>query len=104
MGKILESMEGTLVPLKVKSKLNNYSITFYEDINGLFNALDKDCWYVIDKNLQQLYNFNFLPKKIYYECNEITKSFEHIEILLNEFVKNKFKYNTQVIVIGGGTL
>jgi len=104
MDKILELMEDTLAPLKIKSKLNNYNVTFFKNINDLFNSLNEDYWFIIDKNLQTYYNFNFISKKIYYECNEQTKSFEQIEILLNEFTKNQFKSNTQVIIVGGGTL
>jgi len=104
MDKTLELMEDTLAPLKVNSKLNNYKITFHKNINELFNSLNEDYWYIIDKNLQKYYNFDFISKKIYYDCNEQTKSFDHIELLLNEFVKNQFKHNTQVVIVGGGTL
>jgi 3-dehydroquinate synthase len=104
MDKTLQLTEDTLVPLKVNSKLNNYEITFHKTINELFSSLNEDYWYIIDKNLQEYYNFDFISKKIYYDCNEQTKSFNNIELLLSEFVKNQFKNNTQVIVVGGGTL
>jgi 3-dehydroquinate synthase len=97
-------MEDTLAPLKVKSNLNDYKITFHDTVEGLLNILDKQSWFIIDKNLKQYYNFDFLPNKIFYECNENTKSFDHIEILLKTFSQNQFKSNTEVIIIGGGTL
>ena len=104
MDKILSLMEDTLAPLKVKSNLNDYKITFHDTVEGLLNILDKQSWFIIDKNLKQYYNFDFLPNKIFYECNENTKSFDHIEILLKTFSQNQFKSNTEVIIIGGGTL
>jgi 3-dehydroquinate synthase len=104
MDKILPLMEDTLAPLKVKSNLNDYKITFHDTVEGLLNILDKQSWFIIDKNLKQYYNFDFLPNKIFYECNENTKSFDHIEILLKTFTQNQFKSNTEVIIIGGGTL
>jgi 3-dehydroquinate synthase len=97
-------MEDTLAPLKVKSNLNDYKITFHDTVEGLLNILDKQSWFIIDKNLKQYYDFDFLPNKIFYECNENTKSFDHIEILLKTFTQNQFKSNTEVIIIGGGTL
>jgi 3-dehydroquinate synthase len=97
-------MEDTLAPLKVKSNLNNYKITFHDTVEELLNVLDKQNWFIIDKNLKQYYNFDLLPNKIFYECNENTKSFDHIEILLKTFTQNQFKSNTEVIIIGGGTL
>ena len=104
MDKILSLMEDTLAPLKVKSNLNDYKITFHDTVEGLLNILDKQSWFIIDKNLKQYYDFDFLPNKIFYECNENTKSFDHIEILLKTFTQNQFKSNTEVIIIGGGTL
>jgi len=104
MDKILELMEDTLAPLKVNSKLNSYKITFHKNVSELFNSLSNDCWYIIDKNLQTYYDFSFASKKIYYDCNEQTKSFDHAGLLLDEFIKNQFKHNTQVVIIGGGTL
>ena len=104
MDKILSLMEDTLAPLKVKSNLNDYKITFHDTVKGLLNILDKQSWFIIDKNLKQYYDFDFLPNKIFYECNENTKSFDHIEILLKTFTQNQFKSNTEVIIIGGGTL
>lgn len=104
MDKILPLMEDTLAPLKVKSNLNNYKITFHDTVEELLNVLDKQNWFIIDKNLKQYYNFDLLPNKIFYECNENTKSFDHIEILLKTFTQNQFKSNTEVIIIGGGTL
>ena len=104
MDKILPLMEDTLAPLKVKSNLNNYKITFHDTVEELLNVLDKQSWFIIDKNLKQYYNFDLLPNKIFYECNENTKSFDHIEILLKTFTQNQFKSNTEVIIIGGGTL
>ena len=104
MDKTLLLTEDILAPLKVKSNLNNYIITFHDTIDNLLETLNKDSWVIIDKNLTQYYNFNSLPNKIYYDCNETTKSFSHIEILLNKFVENQFKSNTEVIIIGGGTL
>jgi 3-dehydroquinate synthase len=97
-------MEDTLAPLKVKSNLNDYKITFHDTVEELLNILDKQSWFIIDKNLKQYYNFDLLPNKIFYECNENTKSFDHIEILLKTFTQNQFKSNTEVIIIGGGTL
>jgi 3-dehydroquinate synthase len=104
MDKILPLMEDTLAPLKVKSNLNNYKITFHDTVEELLNVLNKQSWFIIDKNLKQYYNFDLLPNKIFYECNENTKSFDHIEILLKTFTQNQFKSNTEVIIIGGGTL
>lgn len=104
MDKILPLMEDTLAPLKVKSNLNDYKITFHDTVEELLNILDKQSWFIIDKNLKQYYNFDLLPNKIFYECNENTKSFDHIEILLKTFTQNQFKSNTEVIIIGGGTL
>ena len=104
MDKILSLMEDTLASLKVKSNLNDYKITFHDTVEGLLNILDKQSWFIIDKNLKQYYDFDFLPNKIFYECNENTKSFDHIEILLKTFTQNQFKSNTEVIIIGGGTL
>ena len=61
-------------------------------------------WFIIDENLKQYYNFDSLPNIIYYKCTEATKSFENIHVLLNQFTENKFKSNTEVVIIGGGTL
>jgi 3-dehydroquinate synthase len=104
MGKISQSTEGILVPLKVKSNLNNYEVTFYNTIEDLLNNLNKKSWFIIDKNLKNYYDFNSLYNKIFYECNETTKSFSHIEILLKTFTQKQYKSNTEVVIIGGGTL
>jgi 3-dehydroquinate synthase len=104
MDKTLQLTEGTLVPLKVKSNLNNYEVTFHNTIEDLLNNLNKQSWFIIDKNLKKYYDFNSLSNKIFYECNETTKSFDHIEILLKTFTQNQFKSNTEVVIIGGGTL
>jgi 3-dehydroquinate synthase len=104
MDKTLQLTEGTLVPLKVKSNLNNYKVTFHNTIEDLLNNLNKQSWFIIDKNLEKYYDFNSLSNKIFYECNETTKSFDHIEILLKTFTQNQFKSNTEVVIIGGGTL
>jgi len=104
MDKTLQLTEDILVPLKVKSNLNNYEITFHNTIEDLLNTLNKQNWFIIDKNLKKYYNFDSLSNKIFYECNETTKSFNHIEILLKTFTQNQFKSNTEVIIIGGGTL
>lgn len=104
MDKTLQLTEGTLVPLKVKSNLNNYKVTFHNTIEDLLNNLNKQSWFIIDKNLEKYYDFDSLSNKIFYECNETTKSFDHIEILLKTFTQNQFKSNTEVVIIGGGTL
>jgi 3-dehydroquinate synthase len=104
MDKTLQLTEDILVPLKVKSNLNNYEITFHNTVEDLLNTLNKQNWFIIDKNLKKYYNFDSLSNKIFYECNETTKSFNHIEILLKTFTQNQFKSNTEVIIIGGGTL
>jgi 3-dehydroquinate synthase len=97
-------MEDTLLPLRVKSNLNDYIITFHNSVEKLLHTLDKTNWFIIDENLNLYYNFDNIPNKIYYKCTEASKSFESIHILLNQFVENKFKANTEVVIIGGGTL
>jgi 3-dehydroquinate synthase len=104
MDKTLQLMEDTLPPLKVKSNLTDYTITFHNSVNKLLNTLNKTNWFIIDENLKQHYNFDNLPNIIYYKCTEATKSFENIHVLLNQFIENKFKSNTEVVIIGGGTL
>ena len=104
MDKTSQSTEDILPPLKVKSSLSSYEVTFHDSIEELLSTLDKTHWFIIDKNLHRYYNFENIPNKIYYECTETTKSFENIDILLNQFVENKFKANTEVVVVGGGTL
>jgi len=104
MDKTSQLTEDILLPLKVKSSLSSYEITFHDSIEELLSTLDKTHWFIIDKNLHRYYNFENIPNKIYYECTETTKSFENIDILLNQFVENKFKANTEVVVVGGGTL
>ena len=104
MDKTSQSTEDILPPLKVKSSLSSYEVTFHDSIEELLSTLDKTHWFIIDKNLHRYYNFESIPNKIYYECTETTKSFENIDILLNQFVENKFKANTEVVVVGGGTL
>ena len=51
MDKTLSLTEDILVPLKVKSNLNNYIITFHDTIDNLLETLNKDSWVIIDKNL-----------------------------------------------------
>ena len=60
MDKILPLMEDTLAPLKVKSNLNNYKITFHDTVEELLNVLNKQSWFIIDKNLKQYYNFEII--------------------------------------------
>jgi len=97
-------MEDTPLPLRVKSNLSDYVITFHNSVERLVHTLDKTNWFIIDENLRPYYNFDNIPNKIYYKCTEATKSFENIHILLDQFVENKFKANTEVVIIGGGTL
>lgn len=104
MDKTSQLMEDTLLPLRVKSNLNDYIITFHNSVEKLLHTLDKTNWFIIDENLNLYYNFDNIPNKIYYKCTEASKSFESIHILLNQFVENKFKANTEVVIIGGGTL
>jgi 3-dehydroquinate synthase len=104
MDKTSQLMVDTLAPLKVKSNINDYLITFYNSVEDLLNTLNKQNWFIIDKNLEKYYNFDFLPNTIFYECNENTKSYDHVEVLLKTFIQNQFKHNTEVIIIGGGTL
>jgi len=104
MDKISQLMEDTPLPLRVKSNLSDYVITFHNSVERLVHTLDKTNWFIIDENLRPYYNFDNIPNKIYYKCTEATKSFENIHILLDQFVENKFKANTEVVIIGGGTL
>ena len=41
MDKISQLMEDTLLPLRVKSNLNDYTITFHSSVEKLLHALDK---------------------------------------------------------------
>ena len=104
MDKTLQSMEDTLLPLKVKSNLSDYVVTFHNSIEKLLNTLDKKSWFIIDENLNQYYDFNNIPNKIYYKCTEDTKSFWKHKCIIKSIFRNKFKANTEVVVIGGGTL
>ena len=56
MDKTLQSMEDTLLPLKVKSNLSDYVVTFHNSIEKLLNTLDKKSWFIIDENLNQYYD------------------------------------------------
>jgi hypothetical protein len=51
MDKISQLMEDTPLPLRVKSNLSDYVITFHNSVERLVHTLDKTNWFIIDENL-----------------------------------------------------
>lgn len=93
-------------PLKVKSKIKNYTIRFIENLNEINSLIkNKNNITIIDKNVNDLF-FKKQPsdKIIIIESEEQIKSLEHSIKILKLFCDLKINSKNTIVVIGGGIL
>lgn len=92
----------------VKSKIQNYSVDFIEDIaNSLIQEIKKGDYIIIDRKIKNLHfeNLKFVLKKnkfIEIDANELQKSYSKINPIIRTLIINGFKKNNRLIAIGGG--
>lgn len=87
----------------IKSKSHNYDVTFVDDFKETLNY--SNALYIVDKNVESLYNLEYLKPKIVIESNEDTKTLESINTLLIDVLKSyAITKNTYLVAIGGGVI
>jgi len=95
---------------KVKSSVHNYEVDFVDDIEVALNEVLMDTDVVLlDKNIKELYGdlFNVITKTskiIEIEAIEANKSYQGIEIIIDQLIQNGFRKNHRLIAIGGGII
>jgi len=93
---------------EIKSRINNYSLYFTEDIKEiLLTEFEEGDYFVIDSNIKNIYRdvFNdFLNDYNHFEieANEEIKSYEGIIPLIDDLIRKGFKKNNKLFSIGGG--
>lgn len=89
--------------LKIKSKLGEYNVDFFNTIEEIFPQI-KDQLIIVDKNVYNLYSSYFKSDVIIFDCIENNKSLEGATLILKELTKRKIKSNGKITIIGGGIL
>lgn len=88
----------------IKSKLRDYSVSFYDDVSTLVQSLPTlDVMWIVDDNVRLKWCQHF-PKYRTFISNEQNKSFENLSNLIDWFVISQVKKTTKIIAVGGGTL
>ena len=96
--------------MRVKSKLGDYDVNFWDDIESMIKQIGdgNDIVWIVDENVYSRYNiFDHRPAcqpVTHLVCNEELKSFEWISSIVDHFARMKVKSTTTVIAVGGGTL
>ena len=92
----------------VKSKIQDYSVDFIENIEKtLILTIKKGDYIILDKNIKKLYSekLKFVlenNKYIEIEATEIQKSYSKINPIIHQLIITGFKKNNRLIAIGGG--
>ena len=94
--------------IKIKSKIKDYEVVFFEDILEKFHhELRDDDVVIIDKSVQNIYgqllfkNFD-ANRLITIQASEFQKSYQEIEQIIDKLINLGFKKNNRLISIGGG--
>ena len=94
--------------IKIKSKIKDYEVVFFEDILEKFHhELRNDDVVIIDKSVQNIYgqllfkNFD-ANRLITIQASEFQKSYQEIEQIIDKLINLGFKKNNRLISIGGG--
>lgn len=93
-------------PLKVKSKIKNYTIRFIKDLNEINSLIEnKNNITIIDENVNDLFfKKQSSDKLIVIKSEEQIKSLEHTIKILKLFSDLKINSKNTIVVIGGGIL
>ena len=96
--------------IKIKSHKGEYSVSFNnQGIYELNNLRKKDNFFIIDKNVANLYKHRIdkiigSEKIIYIEAKEENKSLDKFPAYIEELVKLKIRRGQFLIAIGGGII
>lgn len=92
----------------VKSKIQDYSVDFIEDIEKiLIQEIKKGDCIIIDKNIKNLHSEKLKSivennMFIEIEATELQKSYSQINPIIRKLISDGFKKNNRLIAIGGG--
>lgn len=89
--------------LNVKSKLSDYNVIFYSNIEMIEKQMSGSI-VIVDQNVYNLYRTHFKDDAIVFECTEDNKTLEGSMQLFRELIKRKAKSNSKVFAVGGGIL
>jgi 3-dehydroquinate synthase len=91
--------------LTVKSKFNDYTVEFVDNINKIFEQIEQENYMVfMDANIDRLYPLLRNKNNIIVICTENMKNLQGANIIFNALIEKKCNVNTKLIVIGGGIL
>jgi 3-dehydroquinate synthase len=92
--------------IKIKSKLGEYSVDFYDEVKQIAEEIKEDDIIIIDSNIYHLYEESNLLKNriIEFNCSEDEKTLDGAIKIFRKLVEHKIKSNATVFAIGGGIL
>ena len=90
----------------IKSKLYDYSIKFIDNVEDTIKQFTKDTFYIIDKNVYELYTDRFkdISKENIYLMlpNEDNKNMNTVMDIIVTWKKRGVKKNWKIVCFGGG--
>ena len=92
----------------IKSIVHDYEVEFIDDTAGkLREVLSDGDWIIIDNKIKQLYGSVFNPvldtcRHIDIDATETQKSYQGVEPIIAQLIKDGFRKNHRLIAIGGG--
>lgn len=92
-------------PLTIKSRIQDYKISFENNFERILNLIDEpNTITIIDKNVSILYPELNRDLNVIIECTEDIKTLEGTYSVFQTLTDRKANINTKLIVIGGGIL
>ena len=92
--------------INIKSSLYDYSVEFVDDFSEKIKDFGKECVYVIDQNVFNLYKPKFASldktKIFFMDAVESKKNMETVMEIINFYKQSGVKKNWKVICFGGG--
>jgi 3-dehydroquinate synthase len=97
--------------LKIKSQIHDYTVEKFDDLQSILDSLNHqhETFYLIDRSIQ--YHFGSIledkidsHRTILIDASEEEKSFERLQPVMLELLKQGIKRNARLVVIGGGVL
>lgn len=92
----------------IKSIVHDYEVEFIEDTAAkLQEVLQDGDWVIIDNNIKRLYGESLNPvldtcKHIDIDATEPQKSYQGVEPIIAQLIRDGFRKNHRLIAIGGG--
>lgn len=92
----------------IKSIVHDYEVEFIEDTAAALKSIIKDGdWIIIDNKIRTLYGEQLNPilertKHIGINATEPQKSYQGVEPIIDNLIRNGYRKNHRLIAIGGG--